>query len=119
MTLLFFYLLLVKHAIADLWLQARLVKKGDKTKLKTPRLWIHALDHTVLTFLVALVFVGVVNALWLSLLDFVAHFAIDYAKSMYQKYRNVSYSSTKYWQYATVDQILHFTTYLIIVLLAT
>lgn len=116
-SLIFLYLLTVKHAIADLWLQSRLVNRGTKTDLLTPRLWIHCLDHAVLTFFIALVFVGILNALWLSLLDFVVHFAIDYGKSIYQKYKGVGYGSKKYWLYASIDQILHFTTYLIIVLL--
>ena len=117
--LIFFFLLVCKHAVADLWLQSRLINKGSKLNLYTPRLWIHCLDHAVLTFFVALIIVGVKGAILAFVLDFVLHFAIDYSKSLYQNLKGVKYNSKKYWLYATVDQTLHFTTYLIIVLMLT
>ena len=117
-SLIFFFLLTCKHAIADLWLQARFTT-GSKTNLRLSRLWLHSLDHAVLTFFVALVFVGVINALWLSLLDFVLHAIIDFSKNYIQEKTGVVERSIEYWKYASVDQILHFSTYLLIVLLAT
>lgn len=116
--LILFFLLLCKHAIADLALQSRLTN-GTKTDLRTPRLWTHCLDHAILTFFVTLLVVGVVNAVWLSLLDFVAHFAIDYIKSMHHKRNNIATGKGKYWTYAAVDQIAHYATYLALVILAT
>lgn len=118
-SLIFFYLLTLKHAAADLWLQSRLTNKGSKLNLYTPRLWIHCIDHAVLTFFVALIIVGIKGAILAFALDFVLHFVIDYGKSLYQNYKGVKYNSKKYWLYATVDQALHFTTYLIIVLMLT
>jgi len=81
----FFYLLLVKHAIADLWLQGRLNKPkfGSKDNLLTPKLWLHCLDHAVLTLIIALLFVGLLPALMFAVLDFVTHLIIDYAKNRY------------------------------------
>lgn len=116
-SLVFFYLLTVKHAIADLHLQARLNNRGSKSNLRTPRLWLHCLDHSLLTFFVALLIVGIPQAIVVSLLDFVFHFAIDYTKTRIQKKNGVDYSSKEYWFYASIDQIAHFTTYFIIVLL--
>lgn len=116
-SLIFFFLLLVKHAIADLALQARLTK-GSKTNLWTSRLWIHCLDHAVLTFFIALLVVGMRDAIVLALLDFVLHFVIDHVKHRIQTTNNVTDQSRKYWNYATVDQIAHYTCYLIIVLIA-
>lgn len=118
MNLILFYLLVCKHAVADLWLQSRLVGMGEKANLKDKRLWLHCIDHAILTFFVTLVFVGIIEALLLTLLDFVSHFAIDYGKSKLQKHKGVKYNSRTYWKWATIDQIAHFTTYLIIVLLA-
>ena len=115
--LIFFFLLVSKHAIADLWLQSRLTDKGSKLDLRTSRLWIHCLDHAVLTFFVALIVVGIKGAMLAFALDFVLHFAIDYTKSLYQKYKGVGYGSKKYWMYSSIDQILHFATYFAIVLL--
>ena len=57
----YFYLLLVKHAIADLWLQSRLDHKkhyGEKNQLLKPKLWLHSLDHAVLTCVVTFIFAG-------------------------------------------------------------
>lgn len=116
--LLLLFLLTCKHAIADLSLQSTLEYKGGKLNLKNGRLFIHCLHHAILTFLVTLVFVGAIKAIWFFILDFVLHFAIDYSKSWYQKHTNVKYGTRKYWQYSTVDQILHYSTYLLIVLLA-
>lgn len=114
--LIFLYLLTVKHAFADLWLQSRL-KKGSKADLRSPRIWLHCLDHAVLTFFIALVIVGIHGAIIAFLLDFVLHFVIDYTKRILQNKHNVKDASTIYWKWASIDQIAHFTTYLIIVLL--
>ena len=114
----FLFLLTCKHAIADLALQSRLEYKGGKLNLKNGRLFIHCAQHAVLTFFVALVFVGIVKAMWFFILDFVLHFAIDYSKSWYQKYTGVKHGTKRYWLYSTVDQCLHYATYLVIVLIA-
>ena len=81
-SLIFFFLLTCKHAVADLWLQANLTdaKHGSKLQLTKPRLWIHCLHHAVLTFIIALLLVGVGKAIMLAILDFVLHFIIDYTK---------------------------------------
>ena len=116
--LIFMFLLVCKHAVADLALQSRLEYKGGKLNLKNGRLLIHCAHHAVLAFLVAIIFVGIINALWILLFDFIAHFVIDYSKSWYQSKTNVKYGTKTYWIYSTVDQILHYTTYFIIVIFA-
>ena len=117
-SLLFFFLLTCKHAIADLGLQARLSNSGSKLDLRTRRLWIHCLDHAILTFFVSVLFLGINKAIVISIIDFTLHFIIDYSKTYMQKVNKVKYSDKKYWTYATVDQILHYSTYFVIVLLA-
>lgn len=116
MNLILFYMLVCKHAVADLWLQSRLNGKGEKTDLRSMRLWQHCIDHTILTFVVALLFTGIVPALLIAVFDFVTHFAIDYGKAWLQKRKGVKYGTQRYWKWATFDQIAHFTVYLIIVL---
>jgi hypothetical protein len=59
---LFLYLLVVKHAIADLALQS-LIKGGDKLDLKSHKGYRHALDHAALTLLVASWFASVPAAI--------------------------------------------------------
>ena len=62
--ILFFFALLIKHSIADLMLQGRLVKYGNnKTNLRSPQLWIHCLDHAILTGIVSLFFLGFQKAI--------------------------------------------------------
>ena len=118
-SLIFFFLLTCKHAVADLWLQANLTdaKHGSKLQLTKPRLWIHCLHHAVLTFIIALLLVGVGKAIMIAILDFVLHFIIDYTKHWIAERNKVTYKDKKYWQYAAVDQIAHYTTYFILVLL--
>jgi|TARA_B110000503_G_scaffold130324_1_gene203572 hypothetical protein len=117
--LIFFFLLIVKHAIADLWLQSTLTdsKHGTKLELTKPRLWIHCSHHAVLTFVIALLLVGIGKAIMLAALDFVVHFIIDYVKHRVAVRNGVTIKSQKYWEYATIDQIAHYTTYFVLVLL--
>ena len=114
-----FLLLVCKHAIADLALQSRLttVKHGTKTDLKTPRLWIHCGDHAVLSFIVLIFFTTWQWAVILALLDFVIHGLIDYTKNRIQLRTGVTLNSKQYWYYAAVDQICHYLTYCLMVII--
>ena len=96
---LYFYLLLVKHAIADLWLQSRFNNKkhlGEKEQLLKPKLWLHGLDHAVLTAGVTLVFAGLYWALIIGIVDFVLHSIIDYVKRIYTLRTNVNHKQDKF-----------------------
>tara|TARA_Y200000002_G_C22222812_1_gene472289 strand:+ start:12 stop:395 length:384 start_codon:yes stop_codon:yes gene_type:complete len=116
---LFLFLLTVKHAVADLMLQSRFGDKyGDKSNLRDSKGYRHALDHSIGTFLVCIPFVDSVYvtyqlALSIALLDFVLHFMIDYCKTIYVRRSNVAYESKKFWTIQSVDQILHYTCYLL------
>lgn len=113
---LFLYLLLVKHAIADLALQS-LIKGGDKLDLKSHKGYRHALDHAALTLLVASWFAPVQAAVMISLLDFALHFLIDYCKSLFVRRLNVTMDDRLFWPIQSIDQILHFSCYLLYTLL--
>ena len=115
-SLILFFALICKHAIADLGMQSRHTLRGSKTDLRTPRLWLHCLDHAVLTFFVLILFTGFIPALIIALLEYAAHFAIDFTKNYLQNKNKVKLHSSRYWQYATIDQIAHYTTYFVIVL---
>ena len=112
------FLLMVKHAIADLALQHRHFNRGDKGSLRDSRNYLHALDHAVLTGLVALVLVGLPTAIALSLLDFVLHFAIDYVKTTYINRTKLTMKSQKFWTIQSIDQIAHTFCYLFYVIVA-
>ena len=117
---LYFYLLLVKHAIADLWLQSRFNSKpkyGEKEQLMKPKLWLHSLDHAVLTAIVTLIFAGLYWALIIAVLDFVLHSIIDYVKRIYTLRTNLNTNQNKFWKVQAIDQIAHFSCYLLYVLM--
>ena len=117
---LYFYLLLVKHAIADLWLQSRFNNKpkyGEKEHLMKPKLWLHSLDHAVLTAIVTLIFAGLYWALIIAVLDFVLHSIIDYVKRIYTLRTNLNTNQNKFWKVQAIDQIAHFSCYLLYVLM--
>ena len=112
------FMLVIKHALADLVLQSRLTS-GDKSNLKSPKGYIHAADHSLLTFIVCLFFSGVLNAILIALLDFVLHFIIDYVKTTCTKRYKVTTNSSTFWTIQGVDQIAHYTCYFLYVFLLT
>ena len=117
--IIYFYLLLIKHAVADLWLQSRLNKPkyGDKEKLYTPKLWLHSMDHALLTGLVTLVFAGIYWAVIITLLDFILHAVIDYVKRIYTIRVKLDMKSNKFWKVQAIDQMAHYSCYLFYVLM--
>ena len=117
MTAYVLFLLVVKHALADLVLQSRLTT-GDKADLKTAKGYIHALDHGVLTAIVLLVFVNPWYAVLLGMLDYVLHFIIDYCKTKYVRYKKIKVNGKKFWIVQGVDQIAHYSCYLLYTYLA-
>jgi|TARA_R110000803_G_scaffold21343_2_gene53862 hypothetical protein len=119
-SLIILYGLFVKHAIADLAMQSFRKTPGDKANLRSPKGYIHAGDHAVLTFIViALLTNHVVMSIVIALLDYVLHFIIDHFKTkLIQKYKWTN-TDNKYWIAQTTDQILHYTCYLFYILLLT
>ena len=117
---LYFYLLLVKHAIADLWLQSRFNNKkhyGEKENLLKPKLYLHSLDHAGLTAFVTLIFAGIYWAIIIAILDFVLHSVIDYVKRIYTLKTKLNINSSKFWKVQAIDQIAHFSCYILYVLM--
>lgn len=112
MSIIFLFLLLIKHSICDLALQGRFTsKQGDKKNLTDIKGYLHAGDHAIGTFLVALLFVGVLPALSVAIADFILHFIIDYTKRKYTL--KIPQSNKKYWVIQSIDQIAHYSCYFI------
>ena len=112
------FLLLIKHSICDLALQSRFTKqKGDKKNLTDLKGYLHAGDHAIGTFIVALLFVGVLPALGVAIADFVLHFIIDFIKRRYTL--KIPQSNGKYWIIQSVDQIAHYCCYFVYVIIIT
>lgn len=111
--------LFVKHAIADLAMQS-FRTPGDKSNLRNPKGWIHAGDHSILTFLVVIIAtLNFTNAIAIAILDYILHFIIDFVKTVIIKRYKWTTDQRQYWVAQSVDQIAHFSCYLIYVLLLT
>ena len=112
-----FVLLSIKHAVADLMLQSMKYNPGSKKKSEYPLggQW-HYLDHSALTFCVFIFFVPWQVAIMAAVVDHIAHWHIDYCKQRYIEWKKVKIRSMAYWNAATIDQIMHFVTYYILVI---
>ena len=118
-SLLLLWGLFVKHAIADLALQS-FRTPGDKSNLRNPKGWIHAGDHSILTFLVVIIAtLNFTHAIAIAILDYILHFLIDFVKTVIIKRYKLTTDKKQYWIAQSVDQIAHFSCYLIYVLLLT
>ena len=114
-----FFLLLIKHCIADLWLQSLLIYPQKKFKYTSLSAQIHYLQHGFGTLLVLLFFIPWPFALLFAFLDYIAHWHIDFLKTSTQKRFNVAQHSKGYWFLCSIDQGLHYLTYYIIILLVS
>ena len=105
-------LLFIKHFIADFVLQTN---KTAKSKHKYLYLS-HSMNHGLLTFGIAVMFVDLYTAFSLSCLDFAIHHNVDYIKVKLSK--KYTQADRLYWIYFGADQLLHSLTYVLIVYLA-
>ena len=108
--------LLLKHLIADYYLQARFMFR-DKHIYGAWGGVSHAGCHGILTVLCLLSFVDVFTAWIYGLLDFALHYHIDYVKSNYSKRYPSLPTEQKYWVVHGTDQMAHVLTYVLIVYL--
>lgn len=108
-------LLLFKHAIADLGLQGYI--NGNKQHYLSRKLVIHSAHHGIGTLLVLFYFVGFELAFLLGILDMFLHWQIDFFKTRFVIAHNLNNTQRKFWWVQAVDQILHYSTYILIVAL--
>tara|TARA_Y100000114_G_scaffold87155_1_gene80618 strand:- start:6614 stop:6982 length:369 start_codon:yes stop_codon:yes gene_type:complete len=113
--LLLSFLLLVKHAIADLGLQGYI--KGTKQLYLSRKLFIHTAHHGIGTFLICAFFVDLKFALLLGILDMFLHWQIDFCKTRFVIAYKLNNTQRVFWWVQAVDQILHYSTYFLIVAL--
>jgi len=113
--LLVFILLMLKHTIADYFLQ-RMWMIRDKSEYGAPGGIAHASSHAIGTALVLMPFlVSNFLAAILAIIDGVIHYHIDYVKSNIWKKYKLTDRQTYYWILQGVDQYLHFLTYALII----
>ena len=115
-------MLLLKHLIADYYLQVTF-KFRDKHIYGSWGGVSHAGNHGILTALCLLPFVesaewAILFTAWMyGMLDFALHYHIDYVKANYSKRYPSLPTERKYWIVLGIDQLAHVLTYILIVYL--
>jgi len=107
--------LAIKHGVCDLALQAMYCRPANKHIYTSSNAVLHSIHHGVGTWLVLYFFTNHLTALVLAILDWFLHHNIDFIKSSLVKKFNWSQDEVEYWIATTVDQNLHFATYLLII----
>lgn len=109
-------LFLLKHLAADFLLQTRWVAIGKQTEDRwLLPLSVHAGLHAGLTGLIFSV--AAPSLVWIAIVDFVVHFAIDRAKAVVQSRLTLNPGKTGFWWLLGTDQTLHHLTHLCFVAL--
>ena len=118
--LLLITLLLIKHAVADFFLQRSFMFK-DKHIYAGRGGLVHAASHGLLTAIAVAICVPLPLQLPLALAagiaDMLIHYHIDYIKSNWNVRTQSSPNETRYWYAFGLDQLAHFLTYVLIVYL--
>tara|TARA_B100000575_G_scaffold285709_1_gene281381 strand:- start:252 stop:620 length:369 start_codon:yes stop_codon:yes gene_type:complete len=112
-----FLFLLFKHCIIDLYLQSLIHFKTRKTEYLSLSAQIHYAEHGLGTFLVLSFFISWPMALVFGMVDYIAHWHIDFCKSRTQKRFGITSPTKGYWFLSSIDQAGHYLTYYLIVLL--
>lgn len=109
----------IKHFICDFPLQAHPWMYRNKGTYGHPGGIVHALIHFIGTFILLLCFnVSILFTFALSTFDFICHYHIDYAKLKIGSYYKLGpMTSEWFWILLGVDQLLHYLTYFIIILM--
>ena len=109
-------LLLIKHAVVDLYLQCFHPTMNKRAYFGG---WPHYLEHAVFTLLICCAFFSFEIAFMLAAIDGVLHWHIDYTKHVVQTRWNITPNGNKelYWFIQCVDQSLHFITYYVLVVI--
>jgi hypothetical protein len=113
MEALFLFGLIVKHAIVDVGIQRHLGYQ-KKHIYFSPRAQLHYLGHGIGTFLV-LCLGGIYIALIAGIIDYIAHWHIDCTKTRINNRFELAQADLGYWWLLTVDQLLHYSTYFLII----
>lgn len=109
----FLFLLILKHAIADVGIQRHLgIQKKHEWLSKKAQL--HYLTHGIGTFIV-LSPIDFIIAFIAGIIDWIAHWHIDFVKTNINNKYELNNTDYAYWWLLTVDQVLHYTTYFLII----
>lgn len=109
-------LLIIKHFVADFLLQNNWMVNQKGYYLQAGGV-VHALIHGILTFFVLSYVTGEGIAFVAALLDFVLHYHIDWAKMKLGRTFNWTTNDRMFWVAIGFDQMLHYLTYVLIILI--
>ena len=112
--LIFLFLLFAKHAIADLAIQR--LFPSNKLEYLNKQAHLHYFHHAVGSFLVGFVY-DIRLAIVISSLDYLIHWHVDFAKSHVRHHYGWTEKDLQYWFLQSVDQILHYATYVLFAVL--
>ena len=110
-------LLLVKHCIIDLYLQSLIYYRTRKSDYFSLSAHQHYIQHGFGTAMVLVFFISWPMAIVFGIVDYIAHWNIDYSKSKVKDYFKVKAPEKGYWLLSSIDQGLHYLTYYVILLL--
>jgi hypothetical protein len=108
-------LFLIKHLIADFFLQTQwmVVGKGKASGWIGP-LTAHSAIHAVGTLAICLALAPAL--FWLAIIDFVVHFGLDRMKELFVRRASVTPREPMFWRLLGIDQCLHGLTHFIFAL---
>lgn len=113
----FLLLLLIKHAIVDLGIQAQLDKIDKSRYIGNGHE--HYLHHGIGTMVVAGFFLPIEIGLICAFVDYFLHWHIDYTKHKFNRLLKIESRTPAWWWTNVIDQCLHFLTYYLIVMYAS
>ena len=110
--LIFLSLLVIKHFICDFIFQNNWMIKEKGIYGKIGGI-VHSLIHSIGTLVISLIITNEVSlSLFVSLIDFVTHYHIDWLKSNLSK--KYSPQETQFWIWLGADQLAHYLVYVLI-----
>lgn len=110
----FLFLLFLKHYIIDFVMQTDEMVKGKGIYGNKEGIW-HSAQHAIGTFVVSAICIEqAVYWVGFAVLDFIVHYHVDFIK---MKYGCRDISKKEFWNQLGLDQLMHYTTYLLMVVL--
>lgn len=117
--LLLFPLFTIKHFVVDFPLQGEFQWKNKGTYGHLGGI-LHALLHTVATFIILIFFVNIWWSFLFSILDGLIHYHIDFLKMKINQITGWrADKDPQFWWLLGLDQFLHYLTYILIVFLVS
>lgn len=106
---------IIKHFVIDYCLQTSFMIQHKGTYGAWGGVW-HSLQHGIGSGIIYLTF-GILPAILALIVDYIAHYHIDYVKSNLWKLYNFEKTDRGFWIIHGIDQLLHYLTYVAIYVL--